>query len=107
MLLPHSSLLAPLRKYVEHFTGTLKFVGAAQGTLLDGPALVASEAFTHRPCRTVPNGEKVLNWLPTQSTAWHKQTETHPQSFCERGLGVYFHRCGPRGRLQIKHTSKG
>lgn len=30
-----------------------------------------------------------------------------PQSFCERGFLAYFHSCGPRGRLVIKHTGRG
>ena len=65
--LPHSWMLVSSRAELAHSFGTPIFVPAAQGTLLNHMALVASRAYAFGFCGTVTNGEILLNQLPEHS----------------------------------------
>ena len=58
-----------------------------QGTPIDRLALVARRDCVPEPHRTLCNNQKDSSWQATAPRAQHtQQTETHPQSFCEKGL---------------------
>lgn len=52
------------------------------------------------------NEEKV-NWLPHQEHSKETADLKHSQYICEIGLLAYLHSCDLRGRILIKHTSRG
>lgn len=66
---------------------------------------MVSRAYAHTSHRTVTNGERFLNQLPPQGRA--RGNRPRSSVFPGRGLFAYHHSCSPRGRLLIKHTSKG
>ena len=90
-------------------SGAPVFVAATQGTPLDHLVLMASGAYIHGSHRTITNSSELFSQPtpPAQVTAQRQQTEPHPQSFCEKCLSAYLHSCGLRGRLLLKHTSRG
>lgn len=103
--LPYSSSLVSLRKKVLPSPQHKDFCGCHPQTPLDCLDLVVTRTNTQGSHRATTKREMFLNsyTLGTEQEAINQG----PKSFCERGQLFYLHRCNLRGRLLIKHTSKG
>lgn len=84
------------------------FLAAAQGTPVHQRALSGGqEGVSLLVPQTITKGEQVLQWLAPPGHSKRQQSKEPSLSVKEAYLFASLHRSGQRGRLLIKHISKG